>query len=252
MDELNLLGQLFLRTSAEAAWKEFLRRYSNLFLKVIWQFEKDRDRVMDTYLYVCKRFANDDFAILRKFKAQYGSTTPKFTTWLGAVVRNMCIDFYRLEHGRRRYPRAILRLPEFDRKVFELRFWRGHSVEEIEQQLGARRKGAVGQSLRRVERHITRAPIGAHVQNQPVIVPYDDSSAAADLSLEQDAEFVQIIDQWLGALEPRVRLIVRLKFWENMTAREIARILQIKGEQKVYTILQQALKELKSRALKGL
>jgi len=41
---------------SDAAWKEFLRDYSNLFLKVIWQFEKDREKVMDTYLYVCIDF----------------------------------------------------------------------------------------------------------------------------------------------------------------------------------------------------
>ena len=39
------------RRSAQV-WKELLRKYSNLFLKIIWQFEKDVDAVMDRYLYI--------------------------------------------------------------------------------------------------------------------------------------------------------------------------------------------------------
>lgn len=248
MDDLNFLRQLFLSASAEAAWKEFLRRYSNLFLKVIWQFDKNRDKVMDTYLYVCKRFADNEFEILRKFRMDYGKNPPKLSTWLGAVVRNMCIDYYRVEHGRRRYPRSILQLPDFERKVFELHFWRGHSVEEIEHQLGVRKSGSVPRALQRVEKELTRPPL--RQQADDTFVPYDETTMVVDSSFSQQEELLDLVDGWLKTLEPRERLIVRLKFWENMKANEIASVLRIQGQQKVYSILRKALKKLKVQAAK--
>jgi DNA-directed RNA polymerase specialized sigma24 family protein len=153
-----------------------------------------------------------------------------------------------MERGRRRYPRSILRLPDFERKVFELRFWRGNTPEEIEHQLGVRRNGSVAQALQRVERKLTRRP--QRPGPDVTIVPYDETTIVADSSFGGQEELLEAVDVWLRTLEPRARLIVRLKFWENMTADEIASMLRIRGRQRVYGILQRALKKLKARAAK--
>ncbi len=78
--------------AVDAAWKEFLRRYSNLFLKIIWQFETDHDEVMDKYLYVCSKLAANDLAIVRRFKQAYGDDPPKFSSWLYQIALNLCRD----------------------------------------------------------------------------------------------------------------------------------------------------------------
>ena len=47
LDDLALLDRLLHTESPTAAWREFLRRYSGLILKVLWQWEHDHDAVME-------------------------------------------------------------------------------------------------------------------------------------------------------------------------------------------------------------
>jgi DNA-directed RNA polymerase specialized sigma24 family protein len=242
------------RRSARA-WKELLRLYSNLFLKIIWQFEKDIDAVMDRYLYICTRLAANDFAVLRRYKKLEGGDAPQFVHWLAVVVRNFCVDAHRAEHGRRRLPKALLRLPEFDRKVFQLYYWDGASTDEIARQLEQSTNGsptAVDEALQRIERVLLRIPESSGTT--PLTIAYDDEvaeMARTDVD-EPSADIEAAIDRWLNALPPQERLVVRFKFWEDMTARQIARLLKIDPEHRVYTILQNALKTLRKHAAKDL
>jgi DNA-directed RNA polymerase specialized sigma24 family protein len=121
-----------------AQWREFLDRYSRLLLNVIWQFEHDHDAAMEKYVHVCERFAANNFEILRRFKADYGERSPKFTTWLAAVARNICIDLHRSVHGRRQLPRSVQRMSEVEQWIFRLYYWKGHTTDEIRELVQAR------------------------------------------------------------------------------------------------------------------
>jgi DNA-directed RNA polymerase specialized sigma24 family protein len=252
-DDGTLIEQLFSGgASVPGAWKEFLDRYSSLFLKVIWQFVRDRDAAMDTYLVVCTRFAANDFAILRKFRLEYGSNPPKFSTWLAAVVRNMCIDVHRSQHGRRRFPKALLRLSSLDRRVFEFYYWKGDSVEEIASRIHDAAPDPVAEviaSLERIEAAAVRLPEPLpQARFSTTTVPFDDTDEAMVRSARTDVppEIVDALNErWLTKLAPEERLVVRLKFWEDMTAREIAGALGIIPEERVYSILRQSLKRLR-------
>ncbi len=143
----------------EDLWAEFVRRFSKLLLKVIWQFEKDKDEVMEKYLWIFTKLADNNFSILRKFNHSSNRTPPKFSTWFVAVVRNLCVDAHRSVHGRRRFPKALLNLSAVDRKVFELYFWKGNSVEEIEYKMGQNHNDEhnfVKASLERIENLLSR------------------------------------------------------------------------------------------------
>src|SRR3972149_6082881 len=86
LDDLTLLKRLLGdQEKEEELWKEFLRRFTKLILKIIWQFEKDKDRVMDKYLWVCTKLAANNFFILKKFNEESKNKASKFTTWLVAV-----------------------------------------------------------------------------------------------------------------------------------------------------------------------
>ncbi len=237
----------------QLAWKEFLRQYSNLFLKIIWQFEKDREEVMERYLFVCSRLAANNFAALRRYGRQEGEEAPQFVHWLAVVVRNLCIDAHRAAYGRRRLPKALLKLPEFDRKVFQLYYWSGASIEEITHQLQQRTNGisvTVDEALQRIEEVLLRVP--EPPTPPPSTIAYDDANAIMAGVVDDDTspDLESTTERWLNALPTEERLVVRFKFWEDMTAKQIARVMKIQPEHRVYTILQNALKTLRQKAAK--
>jgi DNA-directed RNA polymerase specialized sigma24 family protein len=243
VNDKELLRRLFSERSPSQAWEEFLRNYSNLFLKIIWQFEKNHDVVMERYLHVCKRFTENNFAILRKFSAEYRENPPKLSTWLAAIVRNICVDLFRKEHGRRRYPKALLALSEIDRKVFELYYWQGYSVSDIDAQLQRRKNGAhrhAADSLARIESSLLRLPTG-RPYGKPSTVRFIEEAFVAETE-----EFpAEVVERWLSVLSGDERIVIRLKFWEDLTLAEIVKITGITPESLVTDIVESALKKLK-------
>lgn len=246
MSDEDILRQL-LSSGTTAAWEMFLRRFSNLILKIVWQFEKDYDEAMEKYLFVCRKLAVKDFAVLRKYEHRSDKAAPRFTTWLAAVTQNFCIDAHRATHGRRQLPRAILRLNEFDREVFRLYYWKGYSLEELEQQLSGRANhNAVADSLERIQ----SAGVWMTQAIRPTFVPLDEEDARfGSNEVEHDArEMLSWLERWLDDLDDRARMVVRLWFWENMTGREIAEAMRIAPEQRVYTLLRTTLARLREHA----
>ena len=51
----------------------------------------------------------------------------------------------------------------------------------------------------------------------------------------------------LKTLPANEKLILRLRFWENLSAREIAEILDIEPYVKVYTMINSSLKKLREK-----
>lgn len=236
-------------SEAESAWKEFLRKYSNLFLKVIWQFQREHDEVMEEYLFICSRLAANRYALLRKFNAA-AQPHPSLAAWLTVVVRNLCIDRHRAQHGRRRFPKALLKLSEYDRRVFELYYWKKYSVQEIDHQVQPRADGGVVSALARIEEVLTRSSLNRVTSSSSeTVVPYDDN-----LLMEPDddnsGELEVHVNAWLGTLPERERIVVRMRFWEDLTAKQIADLLNIPSEQRVYSILRSALKRLRESGSK--
>lgn len=119
----------------EDAWTEFLHDYAALTFQVVRYFESDPDRASDCFQFVCERLVEDRFRRLRKFKVDGAA---KFSTWLRAVVRNLCLDWHRKEFGRLRTFRSISRLSLFDHEVFRMIYERGSTTEECLHRLASR------------------------------------------------------------------------------------------------------------------
>lgn len=235
------------------AWEEFLRRYSNLFLSIVWQFERDRDEAMEKYLYVCTRLAADGCAILKKFQPEHAQRTPKLSTWLTVVVRNLCVEAYRSNHGRNRFPLALLRMSPFDRKVFEMYYWKGFSAEEILHTLSnGRAKTDVVESLKKIQFSLSRSP--AQTKKKPQNIPYDDQDASmAVANPGSDAGQVEeLFEESIKELTTQERAVIRLRFWEDLSAREIAQLLRISPVRRIYTLLGTAIGKLRARATQEL
>jgi DNA-directed RNA polymerase specialized sigma subunit len=52
----------------------------------------------------------------------------------------------------------------------------------------------------------------------------------------------------MGALDSQDQLVIRLRFWEDMTGPEIAKAMSISPEEKVYPVLQRAIDRLRQQA----
>lgn len=254
--EIFLLDRLYQGgTIAETAWRDFLDRYSKLILKVIWQFEHDRDEVMEKYLHVCEKLIQNDFDILRKFTPNERDNPPKFTTWLSIVVKNLCIEKHRKETGRKRLPRAILRMSEIDQTVFKLYYWKGYSTEEIEQYLinkhGDSSTGDTAvESLERIQSIITSKGVSGR-NDKMTRISYDDEYSYPDTMLtnENNEEYMSGIDAFLDIFTSREKLVFRLRIWEDMSVPDIAKIVNISSDRKIYSILQKIMSELRKRIL---
>ena len=254
MSDEAILHDLLSGKQSDVAWRAFLDQYSNHFLKVISRFEKDHDQAMETYLYVCEKFAANDFAILRKFQHDYKKNPPKFSTWLFAVTRNMCIDAYRAAQGRRQMPRTIQRLEKLDRLVFTLYYWKGLSREEVENAVINRENvssASIQESFEKVIEHAELLPEVSRRQDwKPTIVPFHEElgqTGSTQPSMEEK-ELLTWLEHRLAELPKQEKLVVRLYFWEEMTGAEIAKALRITPQQQVYYTLRKALARLRNGA----
>lgn len=248
MDERTIIATLQERGEhSEQAWREFLTRYSNLILKILWQFDRDHDRVMEAYVAVCSRLAAEDFGLLRRFRDDSRLRDSDFPQWLSVVVRNLCLDRYRAETGRKRMPKALQRLTQAEQAVFKLYYWGGYSADEIRHHLGDRsnnHRGDVASVLEGIHRRLHRPP--RRTLPPAVIIPFDD--ARHHVSPEEPVDWLDDVETWLATLPREQRLIVRLRFWEDMSSAEIARVLHIRPSRRVYTILEGALRTLRKKA----
>jgi len=204
---------------------------------------------MDKYLYVCSKLAEKNFGILRRYEIRVSGKSARFSTWLAAVTRNLCIDAHRALHGRKELPRAVLQLREFDREVFRLYYWRGFSREEVEHCLANHSEAsstAVTESFVRIDDVV--AGSARHVQKE-LTIRFDDENMFHLPEVEDDfVEILEWLERWLNDLEDQERMIIRLRFWEGMTGPEIARAMRISPEQRVYPLLQQAIGRLREFA----
>lgn len=97
--------------AGEDAWAEFLRLYSPLVLKVSRLFARDSDHASDCFLFVCEGLARDRYRRLRRFRPEGPA---RFSTWLHAVTRNLCLDWWRREFGRHRVFGSVARRPRIE------------------------------------------------------------------------------------------------------------------------------------------
>lgn len=228
------------------AWEEFLQRFSKLILKVIWKYESDYDKVMEAYLFICEKLTNNDFEVLKKYNDDFDHASPKFSTWLMAVSKNICVDLYRKSNGRKRYPKGIRRLSKEDRLFFELYYWKGLPVDEIAKTMGltnGTHGNAISDSLNRINDALVRTP---KTPKTVQMVAFNESRYIVSDELEEPDLNAQM-ETWIETLPANEKLILRLRFWENLSAREIAEILDIEPYVKVYTMIKSSLKKLREK-----
>ncbi len=244
----------------QEAWTQFLSDYSAQIYRVVRHFETDADNAADCFQFVCEQLIKNRSRRLRKFK---GEGTATFSTWLRAVVRNLCIDWHRKEFGRQRPFRSVSRLSAFDQEVFRLIYERGTSPEESLAMLTSGypnvTQARLVQSRERIEKGLTvtqrwllskRATHGngggiANLEEvDNLILDLPDPRPNPEMQAVLNERKVKL-ERALANLSPKERLLIRLRFEQDLTLDQAAKLLGLGNAQRTDRQLKEILGRLR-------
>jgi RNA polymerase sigma factor (sigma-70 family) len=173
-----------------------------------------------------------------------------FSTWLRAVVRNLCIDWHRKEFGRHRPFRSLSSLSLFDQQVFRLIYERKLLPDECLAQLTIdfpnANEAKLSESRARIEASLTsnqRWLLTQRLsQNSTDVAGDGDESnelltTPIDPRPDPEAQAIQNerkgrLHRALAQLEPDARLLIRLRFEEGLTLDEVAKAVGLGNAQR--------------------
>jgi RNA polymerase sigma factor (sigma-70 family) len=249
-----ILKQLCSRDS-HAGWTLFLDENAPLILQVIRHFETDSDTASDCFQFVCERLCERRFRRLRKFKPEGAA---KFSTWLSAVVRNLCLDWRRKQFGRHRAFRSIDRLSDLERQIFRLVHERGATEHDAFLTLATKFPGLtsemVSEAIARVNQTLTtnqswilrartsRSLSGDETQPEPAQLP-DTTPSPETLAIIKERN--AMLQRSLRRLPAKDRLLIRLRFEEDLTLEQIAKLLGLGNAQRADRQIKQILSNLR-------
>lgn len=244
---------------ADIAWTEFLRLHSPLVMQVARQFTTGAEQASDCFLFVCERLSDDGFRRLRSFRPDGPA---RFDTWLKVVVANLCIDWRRKLHGRVRPLAVVSTLPPLEQEVYHHIYQRGMSRFECQRALAIRFPNLtieqIGQANARVFKSLSsRQRWQSSIRSRGAVSLEDAMSPGegeatlqledpgpgpdqiADQRMSQDA-----INEALLKLAPRQRLLLRLRYQQDLTLEEVARLVGLPDPYRANREIQAAVEEL--------
>ena len=226
-------------TRGDAAWDEFLSGYSSVMVHVIRRCGVAHDRADDCFLDICEALSDGGFRRLRSFRPDGPAS---FKTWLMAVVANLCIDWIRREHGRVRSFRSVSRLPELDRQVyrciFERRMSRTQCLHALLPRFPGLTESRVAEINARLFQLLTPQQRWQLTVRTPTLAPVtypvspEDDGPAWQLAqpgpgpdeLAEESQQQRRLRQALAALPAEQRLLLRLRYEQNLSLAEVARL----------------------------
>jgi RNA polymerase sigma factor (sigma-70 family) len=242
------------------AWKSFLDDNAAIVLQIAGLFERDKDKIADCFVFICEQLCQNNFRRLQQFRPDGAAS---FATWLRAVARRLCIDWHRREFGRSRIFESIERLSAKDQAMFRLIYEEGISQEAAFAMLAARNPGLsrseLDASCERVRSSLTprqlwlisiRKPRLASLEGlfkdeqssyqHQISDPAPDPEKLAAQSQQRAA-----LDRALANLSASDRLLVRLRYEQELTLEQVARLSALPDPQTADRRLKQILAGLR-------
>jgi RNA polymerase sigma factor (sigma-70 family) len=252
--------------AGEEAWAEFLRMYSPLILRVARLFGRNADQVGEVFLFVCEGLARGGFRRLRRFNPEGPA---RFSTWLYAVARNLCLDWHRREWGRQRVFESVARLSSLDHEVFRRVFKKGLPLDQallpIRERFPAASREELEESCRRIDDALSPRQRWLLSSRRPRLEPLDCVGTGEEPRLRRevpdpgsDPEALAVRGEELAALArafarlPKPdRLLVRLRFGQGLTLEQVARLTGVGSAQAVDRRIREILKHLRKEMAAG-
>lgn len=206
--ELSRLLEARTPVRADAAWDDFVTVHSRLLLHVVRALTSDRDAAMDAYARVLERLREDDF---RRLRAYVPDGRSRFTTWLVAVVRRLCLDWHRERFGRARAEGSAQAREAHERRRRLASLALDAGVEEFTDAVDAGTPDRDGPDER----------LRAH-------------------------ELLNALDAALATLSSADQVLLRLRFDDGLSAQQIARTLHYPTPFHVYRRINALLDDLRA------
>jgi RNA polymerase sigma factor (sigma-70 family) len=215
--------------------------------------------VSDCFLFVCGQLSDNGFRRLRSFRPDGPA---QFRTWLTSVVTHLCIDWRRKLHGRYRPPVTIARLPDLDQIIYRFIYMRGMTRQHCLRVLEPRFPGLTDQQIAEINARLfslltsgQRWQIGARTRGSvslDEVVSQDREDAAIQPedpgpgpeALAQAEQERSQLEAAMARLQPRQRLLLRLRFQQDLTLEEVARLTRIPDPYRANREIQAALAAL--------
>jgi RNA polymerase sigma factor (sigma-70 family) len=250
-----LLTQL--RSGApHSAWSVFLTSYSGLIYGVVHIFAHEQDHIADCFVFVCEKLAERSYRRILSFRPDGRA---RFTTWLRAVVRNLCLDWHRSQFGRKQVFAAVAGRSGVDQEIFRAAFHRKETIAQICTHLS---KNGCELSYSDVEtrvedlrasmtaRQLWLLSTGRHSlefldSHGPALEIADTSPDPETLSLMRDTKLAVV--RAFAQLNSRDRLLLRLRFAESLSFVEVARLLGLKDAQTADRRIRDVLERLREK-----
>ena len=243
-----------------SAWQEFLHEYSPVCYQAARANASDSDSAADCYVYICQELARNNFRRLLKFKPDGPAS---FKTWLLVVARNLCFDWHRKHAGRPRPFKSLQSLSEFEFEVYVCRFERRLSSEQtlehlrsaapnvdlahvesaeqkIDRCLNARQRWIL--SMRQPESSTTTALLSEDGEELATQIP--DIRADPETLIANEEQRAHLM-KLLCELPAHERLLVQLRFEQDLSLEEIARITGLGDGQTVHRHIAGVLQKLR-------
>ena len=264
LDEDFELVQEILGDSVDA-WRTFVTRYSGLIYDVVrrFLFGADHDEIRSLWVDLLETLYNGE---LSKYKK-----CARLSTWLVVFARARTIDHVRKRRGRRREPAGMRQLSDRDRIVMQLFYVEKQSLDIVTQTLLWHKHTvdvpAIIDSIQRIEdtigpkylqkldeEHHTRANRLASARVLRYLIhqqaEYERTSAATKpdaLLIEQEINKVTAkMQKLVSTLPADEQRIVKMRFNDNMTAKQISIEMKLDDQRKVYTIIDRILRKLRA------
>lgn len=250
-----LLAQLR-SPSSDEVFARFLALFSSSIQQLARQYTNDHNRLNDCYLFVTEKLSANNFHRLVSYKPE-GSAS--FRSWFNVIIANLCIDWHRQQRGRPRFFKSILNLSRFDQSVFKYRFQQRLGMDACFETLRCRfpecdRLQLAG-AVARISLSLTPAQMKSLYAQQSRTVSLDehqDTSSANELPnpgpcpetttiFGQDQERLQ---QALAMLSPHHRLLIKLRYQQDLSLKEVARLTRLGDPFRARRHIQAALDQL--------
>jgi RNA polymerase sigma factor (sigma-70 family) len=206
---------------ADRAWRSFLTAYSDLIYGVIRTFTRDADDAGDCFLFVCEKLSDKKYRRLRAFTP---NGPARFSTWLRAVVRNLCLDWHRARFGRPQLFRSVAALGVIEQQIFTLLFHRRLSTQEA---WGEFERVCPGVAYDEFESKAEKLR-GLLTSRQLWLLSTANTTHESLAGLQ---ETHLAVGKALESLHSSERLLLRLRFSEGLALQQIAKLVGLKDAQ---------------------
>jgi RNA polymerase sigma factor (sigma-70 family) len=244
------------------AWVEFLESYGPALYQTAVAYTSNQDAAADCYVYICEQLAHKRFRRLLKFNPKGRAS---FTTWLRVVARNLCFDWHRSQSGRHRPFKSLQGLSALELEIYSWRFERAASQQEtlegiapvfpgvgldelsaieerLQHSLSSRQRWVL--STRRRSEACTAVAVAGE-EGELVVLDVADPQPNQETQLvtQQQQERLQ---RSLGSLPADERLLLQLRFEQELSLEEVARLCGLGNGQQAQRQLTAVVKKLRS------